>query len=127
MLCSTIWVLLTPSSLSIPSNPFPRRETTPSVTLHPLCRIFFLIKRTILDQIQTTAVVWDDSLGGRDFDRCLASHFLQIIKEKHGLDLSNDPKAMAKLLKEAEKVKTVLRSLFFFSSTTSALTPPQQC
>lgn len=55
---------------------------------------------------------YDETLGGFDFDLRLRDHLLKLFKEKHGAKLKGDPatnpRALAKLLKEAQRVKTVL-------------------
>lgn len=53
---------------------------------------------------------WDEKLGGRDFDRRLALHFVEMTKKLGGPDVSQqtNPRAFAKLMKEAQRVKEIL-------------------
>ncbi|AAS51265.1 ACR038Wp [Eremothecium gossypii ATCC 10895] len=59
-------------------------------------------------EVQATA--GDTHLGGEDFDYKLVRHFLKVFKKKHGVDVSSNAKAMAKLKREAEKAKRALSS-----------------
>ncbi|SCV05508.1 LANO_0H09032g1_1 [Lachancea nothofagi CBS 11611] len=59
-------------------------------------------------EVQATA--GDTHLGGEDFDYKLVRHFIQLFKKKHGIDVTKNPKAMAKLKREAEKAKRSLSS-----------------
>ncbi|AGO11298.1 AaceriACR038Wp [[Ashbya] aceris (nom. inval.)] len=59
-------------------------------------------------EVQATA--GDTHLGGEDFDYKLVRHFLKLFKKKHGVDVSSNAKAMAKLKREAEKAKRALSS-----------------
>ncbi|CAR24939.1 Hsp70 family ATPase KAR2 [Lachancea thermotolerans CBS 6340] len=59
-------------------------------------------------EVQATA--GDTHLGGEDFDYKLVRHFAQLFKKKHGIDVTNNNKAMAKLKREAEKAKRSLSS-----------------
>ncbi len=47
-------------------------------------------------------------LGGDDFDALLAEHLRQAFEKQHGVDLRNDRKAMARLVRAAEKAKIEL-------------------
>jgi len=49
-------------------------------------------------------------LGGEDFDLNLARHFVDIFRKKHGVDLSKNKKAFAKLKKKCEDAKRTLSS-----------------
>lgn len=49
-------------------------------------------------------------LGGDDFDDLLAEHLRQAFEKQHGVDLQNDRRAMARLNRAAEKLKTALSS-----------------
>lgn len=61
-------------------------------------------------QLQIQDVAWDPSLGGQQFDYKLATHFVNLVKKQHKIDVSfeRNPKAFARLLKEAQKIKEVL-------------------
>ena len=50
----------------------------------------------------------DNLLGGADFDRALARAFAAQIKANDGIDVTEDPVAMQRLLSEAEQVKKTL-------------------
>ena len=49
-------------------------------------------------------------LGGDDFDALLADHLRQAFEKQHGVDLRNDRRAMARLVRAAEKAKIELSS-----------------
>lgn len=50
----------------------------------------------------------DRHLGGRAFDDLLVQHFVAYIKQKYKMDPTTNPKAMAKLRKECERIKLTL-------------------
>lgn len=52
------------------------------------------------------SAVWDFELSGDEFDRRLAEHFRKHAEKHLGSELN--PKALAKLLKEATRVKEIL-------------------
>ena len=47
-------------------------------------------------------------LGGDDFDALLADHLRQAFEKQHGVDVRNDSRAMARLVRAAEKAKIEL-------------------
>ncbi len=49
-------------------------------------------------------------MGGEDFDHRVMEYFMKIIKRKHGVDISNDIRARAKLRREVERAKRALSS-----------------
>ncbi len=53
----------------------------------------------------------DTHLGGEDFDQRVMQHFIKLIKKKHGVDLSKDLRALAKVRREVEKAKRALSSV----------------
>ncbi|RKP32946.1 heat shock protein 70 [Metschnikowia bicuspidata] len=59
---------------------------------------------------EVLATAGDTHLGGEDFDYQLVRHFANLFKKKHGIDVSTNPKAIAKLKREAEKSKRALSS-----------------
>lgn len=59
---------------------------------------------------EVLATAGDTHLGGEDFDYQLVRHFTKVFKKKHGIDVSANPKAIAKLKREAEKAKRTLSS-----------------
>jgi len=50
----------------------------------------------------------DRNLGARNFDKMLVTHFADYIKTKYKLDVLSEPKSTLKLLKECERIKTML-------------------
>jgi len=50
----------------------------------------------------------DTHLGGEDFDQRIMEYFMKLIKKKHGVDVSSDVRAVAKLRREAERAKRSL-------------------
>jgi len=67
-------------------------------------------KNTTHGQVTVDEVAWDQTLGGRDFDRILAEYLSGIASKQVGekLDLQSNPRAFAKLMKAANKAKEVL-------------------
>ncbi|WPK24722.1 hypothetical protein PUMCH_002006 [Australozyma saopauloensis] len=59
---------------------------------------------------EVLATAGDTHLGGEDFDYQLVRHFAKVFKKKHGIDVASNPKAIAKLKREAEKAKRTLSS-----------------
>ncbi|KAK3310210.1 hsp70-like protein [Chaetomium strumarium] len=60
---------------------------------------------------QVLATAGDTRLGGEDFDNRLINYLARSFRDKHPeLDLTEDPKAMSKLKREAEKAKRALSS-----------------
>ena len=53
----------------------------------------------------------DTHLGGEDFDQRVTEHFLNLWKQKTGLDISTDKRAVTRLRREVEKAKRALSSL----------------
>jgi molecular chaperone DnaK len=47
----------------------------------------------------------NNHLGGDDFDHKIVEHVLEHLKLKHGVDVSDQPKAMARILRSAEAAK----------------------
>jgi heat shock 70kDa protein 1/2/6/8 len=60
------------------------------------------------------AISGDTHLGGEDFDQRMLDYCLSQFKKKHGLDISKDMKAIARLRKQCETAK---RSLSTQAST----------
>jgi molecular chaperone DnaK len=50
----------------------------------------------------------NNHLGGDDFDHKLVEHVLEHLKLKHGVDVSDQPRAMARILRSAEAAKKQL-------------------
>ena len=59
-------------------------------------------------EVQATA--GDTHLGGEDFDYKIVRQLIKSFKKKHGIDVSDNKKALAKLKREAEKAKRALSS-----------------
>ena len=47
----------------------------------------------------------NNHLGGDDFDHKIVEHMLEHLKIKHGVDVSDQPRAMARILRRAEAAK----------------------
>ena len=62
------------------------------------------------EKFDVLAVSGDTFLGGGDFDDRLVEHFVQIIKTKHLVDISHNPRLIGKLRKSCEKAKRNLSS-----------------
>jgi hypoxia up-regulated 1 len=58
--------------------------------------------------MEVKAITYDAAIGGSSFDRRLTLHLAKAFNEKHKKKIEDFPKAMIKLAKEAEKVKSVL-------------------
>jgi len=52
----------------------------------------------------------DTHLGGEDFDQRVMEHFVKLIKNKYGKDVSKDKRAIARLRRECERAKRALSS-----------------
>lgn len=64
---------------------------------------------TIDDGIfEVLATNGDTHLGGEDFDQRLMTYFIKLIKQKHGVDLSSNQRAIASIRREMEKAKRAL-------------------
>ncbi|EJS43117.1 kar2p [Saccharomyces arboricola H-6] len=59
-------------------------------------------------EVQATS--GDTHLGGEDFDYKIVRQLIKSFKKKHGIDVSDNNKALAKLKREAEKAKRALSS-----------------
>ena len=59
---------------------------------------------------QVLSTAWDTHLWGADVDNVLIDYLIKKVKEKEGVDLANNPTAMARLKEEAEKAKKQLSS-----------------
>ena len=60
---------------------------------------------------EVLATSGDTELGGDDFDRLISDWIIKSFKEKEGVDLSEDPMALQRVVTAAEKVKVDLSSL----------------
>lgn len=59
-------------------------------------------------ELNVKSTTWDRHFGGRDFDKALVDHFAEEFKEKFKVDIRSNPKAWARTLVAAEKLKKVL-------------------
>lgn len=59
-------------------------------------------------ELNVKATAWDRHFGGRNFDKALTDHFADEFKEKFKIDIRTNPKAWARTLTAAEKLKKVL-------------------
>ncbi|CAG9462029.1 unnamed protein product [Pedinophyceae sp. YPF-701] len=53
-------------------------------------------------------VAWDETLGGEELDRVMVEHFAAEFEKKHGVDITRNPKSMAKMYKQCKRVKEIL-------------------
>ncbi len=56
------------------------------------------------------ATAGNNHLGGNDWDRRLAEHLVQLARQRHGIDVSNNTEAMQRLIEVAETAKIELSS-----------------
>jgi heat shock protein 5 len=59
---------------------------------------------------EVVATSGDTHLGGEDFDHRILSHYVDVFKKKHGKNIANDKRAIAKLRREVEKAKRAVSS-----------------
>jgi heat shock protein 5 len=59
---------------------------------------------------EVLATSGDTHLGGEDFDFKVVRHLIKVFKKKHGIDISENNKAISKLKREVEKAKRTLSS-----------------
>ncbi|EAW07571.1 Hsp70 chaperone Hsp88 [Aspergillus clavatus NRRL 1] len=59
-------------------------------------------------ELNVKATAYDRHFGGRDFDKALTEHFADEFKEKFKIDVRTNPKAWARTIAAAEKMKKVL-------------------
>src|SRR5215467_1270667 len=55
--------------------------------------------------VEVIASHGNNHLGGDDFDHKIVEHVLEHLKIKHGVDVSDQPKAMARIVRSAEAAK----------------------
>jgi molecular chaperone DnaK len=55
--------------------------------------------------VEVLASHGNNHLGGDDFDHKVVEHVLEHLKIRHGVDVSNEPRAMARILRSAEAAK----------------------
>lgn len=61
-----------------------------------------------LGTIRIRGIAYDNTVGGKDFEALLAKRFAEEFQKQHGVDLNQYPRAMARLMITATKVKEVL-------------------
>ncbi|CDR39394.1 CYFA0S03e02806g1_1 [Cyberlindnera fabianii] len=59
---------------------------------------------------EVLATSGDTHLGGEDFDFRVVRHLMKVFKKKHGIDITDNQKAISKLKREVEKAKRTLSS-----------------
>eukprot|EP01117_Protostelium_nocturnum_P005009 TRINITY_DN1810_c0_g1_i1.p1 TRINITY_DN1810_c0_g1~~TRINITY_DN1810_c0_g1_i1.p1 ORF type:complete len:923 (-),score=444.06 TRINITY_DN1810_c0_g1_i1:147-2915(-) len=64
--------------------------------------------KTGVTTIHVVDFVWQENLGGRDFDLKIAEFIAKDVEKKHKVDVRSNKKAWTKILKEAQKTKEVL-------------------
>ncbi|KAM0822069.1 hypothetical protein ACQ4PT_071750 [Festuca glaucescens] len=57
---------------------------------------------------EVLSISGDSHLGGEDFDQRVTHHFVEVIKQKHGQDITGDSRAMQRLRRECERAKRAL-------------------
>ncbi|XP_074270400.1 heat shock 70 kDa protein 18-like [Silene latifolia] len=62
------------------------------------------------DSFEVRSVNGDTHLGGGDFDKRMVSHFIAEFERKHGKNMSNNPRAVARLRAACERAKRNLSS-----------------
>lgn len=72
-------------------------------------------------QISVAGVGWDRDVGGLELDRRLREILVKAFEEKHKKDLKKDKRGMAKLWKEANRVKAILSANSEATSTVESL------
>ena len=61
-------------------------------------------------KLRVLATVFDNNLGGRDFDKVLMDHFQQDFKTRYKLDTYSNTRARLRLRAECEKLKKLMSS-----------------
>jgi molecular chaperone DnaK (HSP70) len=61
-------------------------------------------------KLRVLATVFDNNLGGRDFDKVLMDHFQQEFKAKYKIDAYSNTRARIRLRTECEKMKKLMSS-----------------
>jgi len=64
----------------------------------------------------------DNHLGGDDFDQKIIEHILAHLKDEHGVDITEEPKAMSRVIRAAENAKIALSSQPYFTIEEEHLT-----
>ncbi|KAJ1723759.1 adenyl-nucleotide exchange factor sse1 [Coemansia erecta] len=59
-------------------------------------------------ELKVKSVAYDRGVGGRNFDKALLDHFVQVFNDKYKLDIQSNNKARVRLLAACEKLKKVL-------------------
>jgi heat shock 70kDa protein 4 len=59
-------------------------------------------------ELAVKATAWDRHFGGRNFDKALVDHLAKEFLGKYKLDITTNPRAMARVLAAAEKLKKIL-------------------
>ena len=64
----------------------------------------------------------DNHLGGDDFDQKIIEHILAHLKDEHSVDITEEPKAMSRVIRAAENAKIALSSQPYFTIEEEHLT-----
>jgi heat shock 70kDa protein 4 len=59
-------------------------------------------------QLSVLSTAYDHHLGGRNFDKALVDHFVEVFKQKYKIDIKSNSKALHRLYSAVEKVKKIL-------------------
>ncbi|KAM0922004.1 hypothetical protein ACQ4PT_006474 [Festuca glaucescens] len=57
---------------------------------------------------EALSISGDSRLGGQDFDQRVTDHFVEVIKQKHGRDITGNGRALQRLRRECERAKRAL-------------------
>lgn len=75
--------------------------------IHEICLYFNLV--SVITPLFILLLRFDRTLGGLEMELRLRDYLAQLFNEQHpSKDVRKNPRAMAKLLKEANRLKTVL-------------------
>jgi hypoxia up-regulated 1 len=72
-------------------------------------------------QVTVAGVGWDRNVGGLELDRRLRDILIKSFEEKHKKDVTKDKRGMAKLWKEANRIKAILSANAEATSTIESL------
>jgi len=64
----------------------------------------------------------DNHLGGDDFDQKIIEHILAHLQDEHGVDITEEPRAMSRVIRAAENAKIALSSEPYFTIEEEHLT-----
>lgn len=59
-------------------------------------------------ELKVLGTAWNKDFGGRNIDLAIAQHFVEVIKDKYKMDVTENAKAFARVFTAAERLKKVL-------------------